>query len=159
MNFEEWQITVSDEIKNDMLWKMSVNKYALFIGEIGWFDVTKLQGDSRLYKVSNQLYGALGSISANISEGYSRGSNKERAHFYEYALGSARESRDWYYKSRHVLGSHVFQHRLELLTHIIRLLLTMVPQQRGKALHEEPSVYETKKEVLIEELFNTVPMP
>jgi len=35
----------------------------------------------------------------------------------------------------------------------------MVPQQRGKALHEEPSVYETKKEVLIEELFNTVPMP
>ncbi|HNB34592.1 MAG TPA: four helix bundle protein [Anaerolineales bacterium] len=159
MNFEEWQITVSDEIKNDMLWKMSVYKYALFIGEIGWFDVTKLQGDSRLYKVSNQLYGALGSISANISEGYSRGSNKERAHFYEYALGSARESRDWYYKSRHVLGSHVFQHRLELLTHIIRLLLTMVPQQRGKALHEEPSVYETKKEVLIEELFNTVPMP
>ena len=159
MNFEEWQITVSDEIKNDMLWKMSVYKYALFIGEIGWFDVTKLQGDSRLYKVSNQLYGALGSISANISEGYSRGSNKERAHFYEYALGSARESRDWYYKSRHVLGSHVFQHRLELLTHIIRLLLTMVPQQRGKALHEEPSVYETKKEVLIEALFNTVPMP
>ena len=159
MNFEEWQITVSDEIKNDMLWKMSVYKYALFIGEIGWFDVTKLQGDSRLYKVSNQLYGALGSISANISEGYSRGSNKERAHFYEYALGSARESRDWYYKSRHVLGSHVFQHRLELLTHIIRLLLTMVPQQRGKALHEEPSAYETKKEVLIEELFNTVPMP
>ncbi len=159
MNFEEWQVTVSDEIKNDMLWKMSVYKYALFIGEIGWFDVTKLQGDSRLYKVSNQLYGALGSISANISEGYSRGSNKERAHFYEYALGSARESRDWYYKSRHVLGSHVFQHRLELLTHIIRLLLTMVPQQRGKALHEEPSVYETKKEVLIEELFNTVPMP
>ena len=159
MNFEEWQITVSDEIKNDMLWKMSVNKYALFIGEIGWFDVTKLQGDSRLYKVSNQLYGALGSISANISEGYSRGSNKERAHFYEYALGSARESRDWYYKSRHVLGSHVFQHRLELLTHIIRLLLTMVPQQRGKSLHEEPSVYETKKEVLIEALFNTVPMP
>ena len=159
MNFEEWQITVSDEIKNDMLWKMSVYKYALFIGEVGWFDVTKLQGDSRLYKVSNQLYGALGSISANISEGYSRGSNKERAHFYEYALGSARESRDWYYKSRHVLGSHVFQHRLELLTHIIRLLLTMVPQQRGKALHEEPSVYETKKEVLIEKLFNTVPMP
>lgn len=159
MNFEEWQITVSDDIKNDMLWKMSVYKYALFIGEIGWFDVTKLQGDPRLYKVSNQLYGALGSISANISEGYSRGSNKERAHFYEYALGSARESRDWYYKSRHVLGAHVFQHRLELLTQIIRLLLTMIPQERGKSLHEESGVYETKMEVSTEKLLINVPMP
>ena len=159
MNFEEWQTTVSETIKNDALWKMSVYKYALFIGEIGWFDVTKIHGDPRLYKVSNQLYGALGSISANISEGYSRGSSKERAHFYEYALGSARESRDWYYKSRHVLGENVFEHRAELLTQVIRLLLTMVPQQRGKALHEEHGIYRTSDEVLIDSLLGNVPMP
>jgi len=137
---------------------MSVYKYALFIGELGWFDVTKIQDDHRLYKVSNQLYGSLGSISANIAEGYSRGSNKERAHFYEYALGSARESRDWYYKARHLLGEKVFEHRLNLLTHIIRLLLTMVPQQRGKTLHEESGEYKVNNEVLIEDLLNNVPM-
>lgn len=76
MNFEEWQTAVPTLLKDDALWKMSVYKYALFLGELGWYDVTKIQGDSRLYKVSNQLYGALGSVSANISEGYSRGSNK-----------------------------------------------------------------------------------
>jgi four helix bundle protein len=159
MNFEDWQATVAEAFKKDALWKMSVYPYSLFIGEIGWFDVTKLQGDSRLYKVTNQLYCSLGSISANISEGYSRGSNKERAHFYEYALGSARESRDWYYKSRHVLGEKVFEHRLGFLTQIIRLLLTMVPQQRGKSLHEEPAMYRTGEDILIDELLKEVPMP
>lgn len=158
MNFDEWQNTISDSIKNDALWKMSVYKYALFIGELGWYDVTKIQGDSRLYKVSNQLYGSLGSVSANIAEGYSRGSNKERAHFYEYALGSARESRDWYYKSRHVLGQNVFEHRLTFLTHVIKLLLTMVPQQRGKVLKEEAAEYKVNTEVLLEDILNNVPM-
>jgi len=158
MNYEEWEATVSDTFTNDALWKMSVYRFALFVGELGWYDVTKIQQDSRLYKVSNQLYGSLGSISANISEGYSRGSNKERAHFYEYALGSARESRDWYYKSRHVLGEKVFDHRVNLLTQVIRLLLTMIPQQRGKTLHEESGEYQINEKILIDELLNKVPM-
>ncbi|MFN8404533.1 MAG: four helix bundle protein [Anaerolineales bacterium] len=38
-------------------------------------------------------YEAVGSVGANISEGYSRSSGKDRARFYEYALGPARESR------------------------------------------------------------------
>lgn len=158
MNYEEWAATVPDAFKNDTLWKMSVYRFSLFVGDLGWYDVTKIQQDSRLYKVSNQLYGSLGSVSANISEGYSRGSNKERAHFYEYALGSARESRDWYYKSRHMLGGQVFEHRVDLLTQVIRLLLTMVPQQRGETLHEESGLYQVK-EVLIDDLLNYVPMP
>ncbi|HCR71820.1 MAG TPA: four helix bundle protein [Anaerolineae bacterium] len=158
MNFDEWQTTVPESIKNDALWKMSVYKYALFLGELGWYDVTKIQGDSRLYKVSNQLYGALGSISANISEGYSRGSNKEHARFYEYALGSARESRDWYYKSRHILGENVFDHRFTLLTHVIKLLLTMIPQQRGKTIKEESAEYKVNTENLLEDLLMKVPM-
>lgn len=159
MNYEEWEVIILDAIKNDPLWKMSVYRFALFVGELGWYDVTKIQQDSRLYKVSNQLYGSLGSVSANISEGYSRGSNKERAHFYEYALGSARESRDWYYKCRHVLGEKVFEHRVNLLTQIIRLLLTMVPQQRGKTLHEESGKYQINEHISIDELLNNVPMP
>lgn len=159
MNFEEWQAAIPDAFKKDALWKLSVYQYALFIGEIGWFDVTKLQGDSRLYKVTNQLYGSLGSISSNISEGYSRGSNKERAHFYEYALGSARESRDWYYKSRHILGDKVFQHRMEFLTQVMRLLLTMIPQQRGKTLHEESAVYFAGEEIFPANLLKEIPMP
>ena len=159
MNFQEWQEQVSDMIKNDALWKMSVYRYALFVGDLGWFDVTKLQQDRRTYGLSGQLYEALGSVSANIAEGYPRGSNKERAHFYEYSLGSARESRDWFYKGRHVLGTEVAEHRMSLLVHIIRLLLTMTSQQRGKSLHEGQADYLVNEVIETETLLMNVPMP
>jgi four helix bundle protein len=87
--------------------------------------------DRRTIGLSDQLYRAVGSISANVAEGYSRGTGKDRARFYEYVLGSAQESRDWYFKSRHIIGESVTEHRLQLLTEVIRLLLTMVSQQRS----------------------------
>jgi hypothetical protein len=83
------------------------------------------------------LYRSLGSISANLAEGYSRGTGKDRARFYEYALGSARESRDWYFKARHILGDTIAQHRMQLLSEIIRLVLTMIPQQRSYSMVQE----------------------
>ena len=86
--------------------------------------------DKRTLDLSDQLYRAAGSTSANIAEGYSRSTGKDRARFYEYALGSARESRDWYYKARHLLDEAVVTHRLSLLTQVIRLLSKMVPNQR-----------------------------
>jgi len=89
MNYQEWEQEVPETLKADSLWKMSVYRYALFLNDLGWFDVTKLMQDRRTIGLSEQLYEALGSISANIAEGYSRGTGKDRAHFYEYALGSA----------------------------------------------------------------------
>jgi four helix bundle protein len=103
---------------------------------VGWTDVTILMQDRRTVGLADQLYRALGSIGANVAEGYSRGTGRDRARFYEYALGSARETRDWYYKGRHVLSEEVTHHRLDLLTQAIQLLLTMVPQQRGGVLRE-----------------------
>jgi four helix bundle protein len=122
---------------------MEAYRLGLFVADVGWHDVTKLMGDKRTLDLSDQLYRALGSVSANLAEGYSRGTGKDRARFYEYALGSARESRDWYYKSRHILGETVTRHRLKLLTQIIRLLLTMIPQQRGRILREQRISYQT----------------
>jgi hypothetical protein len=78
-----------------------------------------------------------------VAEGYSRGTGKDRARFYEYGLGSARESRGWYYDGRHVLGEKVTEHRIRLSTQIIRLLLTMVPDQRGSLLREDSPPYRT----------------
>ncbi|MDM8519040.1 four helix bundle protein [Anaerolineales bacterium HSG6] len=132
MKYDDWIQTVPLDIRNDTLWKMDVYRRALYVGELGWHDVTKLSQDQRTRALSNQLYRSLGSISANISEGYSRGTGADRARFYEYALGSARESRDWYYKGRHILGQTVISHRLDLLTQTIRLLLTIIPKQRGQ---------------------------
>ena len=143
-NYEEWLETVPEAIAGDLLWKMKVYRLALFAGDLGWHDVLKLAQDRRTIGLSDQLYRALGSISANVAEGYSRRSGKDRARFYEYALGSARESRDWYYKGRHVLGQPVTTHRLDLLSQIIRLLLVMIPDQRGRMLREHPSLYDAE---------------
>ncbi len=140
-SYEEWVASVSAEITGDSLWKIDVYRLALFIGDICWRDVTRLIQDKRTLGLSDQLYRALGSISANIAEGYSRGTGKDRARFYEYALGSARESRDWYFKSRFVLGLDVATHRIRLITRIIQLLLVMVPDQRGHTLREAEPEY------------------
>ena len=143
MNYETWVKTVPAEITGDSLWKMEAYRLALFAADLGWHDVTKLAGDRRTLDLAGQLYRAVGSVEANISEGYSRGSGRDRARFYEYALGSARESRGWYYKGRYVLGDAVNKHRLRLLTQIVCLLLAMVPDQRayGSFLKEDSPVY------------------
>jgi four helix bundle protein len=142
MKFEEWVETVPEEITKDILWTMKAYRFALFAVDLGWQDVTKLMDDKRTIDLSNQLYRSLGSISANIAEGYSRGTGRDRARFYEYALGSARESRGWYYQGREILGEKVASHRLSLITEIIRLLLTMVPQQRGRVLYDDRIDYQ-----------------
>ena len=143
MNFEDWQKSVPVQITGDPLWKLEAYRLALFSTDVGWRDVTRLAGDKRTRDLSNQMYRSLGSIGANISEGYSRGTGRDRARFYEYGLGSARESRGWYYNGRFVLGEKVTEHRLTLHTQIVRLLLTMVPEQRGSLLREDSSPYHT----------------
>ena len=146
MNFETWLKSVPSEITDDSLWKMEAYRLALFAADLAWHDVTKLAGDRRTRDLAGQLYSAVGSVEANISEGYSRGSGRDRARFYEYALGSARESRGWYYKGRHVLGEAVTMHRMKLLTHVTRLLLAMVPDQRSwrSSLREDSTEYRTE---------------
>jgi len=156
MNFNAWVQTLLEEIKKDALWKVEAYRLSLFLSEICWHDVSELIKDYRTRSLADQLYRAVGSVSANIAEGYSKSTGRDRARFYEYALGSARESRDWYYKSHHILREEVVAHRINLATQIIRLLLTMVPQQRtSKGLRGEQSSY---KPDYLENLL-TAPMP
>jgi four helix bundle protein len=169
MNYDEWAAQVPEEIRGDSLWKVEAYRLALFVADIGWNDVTKLMQDKRTVGLADQLYRALGSIGANLAEGYSRGTGKDRAHFYEYSLGSARESRDWYYKGRLLLGAEITSHRLRLITQVIRLLLTMVPNQRGRVLREksaeyQTSLYDDQSEASIDQenlqdLLQNVPLP
>ena len=156
MNYEDWLQNVPKDITEDVLWTVKAYRYALFLSDLCWFDVTKLIQGKRTHDLSDQLYRAAGSISANIAEGYSRSTGKDRARFYEYALGSARESRDWYYKARHILGESVAQHRSGFSTEIIRLLITMVPQQRqGGTIREERADYDIDPNLLL----GNVPLP
>ncbi len=116
---------------------MQVYQQAILTGDLTWRDVSKLVQDKRTLGLADQLYRAVGSVSANIAEGYSRRSGKDQARFYEYALGSAREARGWYYQARHLLPEAVATHRIGLLTQIIRLLLTIIPAERGFKMAEE----------------------
>ena len=141
MTYDEWLAGVPPEISNDPLWKMEVFQLALFAGDLAWQDINKLTKDKRTASVADQLYRAVGSIGANIAEGYSRKSGKDQARFYEYALGSARETRVWYYQARHILPKPVLDHRMQLLTQITHLLLTIIPAQRGYKLSETPQTY------------------
>ena len=155
MDYREWEQSVPTDITADVLWKVEAYRLALFASDLSWSDATKLAQDRRTVALSDQLYRAVGSIGANLAEGYSRSSGKDRARFYEYALGSAREARDWYYKGRHVLTDIVVTHRIRLLTQIVRLLLTMIPDQRRVTLKEASAAYNT----IPSELLTDAPMP
>ena len=155
MTYNEWLASVPPELTDDPLWRMEVYRLAVFAGDLTWHDVSKLAKDKRTVGLSDQLYRAVGSISANIAEGYSRRSGKDQARFYEYALGSAREARGWYYQGRHVLSETIAAHRIELLTRIIRLLVTIIPAERGYKLREEQVSYDTG----LADLLNNPPMP
>ncbi len=145
MTYNEWEKMVPEVIRQDVLWTVTAYRLALFVSDIAWCDVQRLAKDTCTRSLADQLYRSVGSICANIEEGYSKISAKDRARFYEYSLGSARESRGWFYRGRHVLGEEVATHRMNLLPDIIRLLLKMIPDQRNNTVCEDAVEYGLEK--------------
>jgi len=159
MNYVEWLKTVPSEITNDPIWKLEVYRLALFADDIGWEDILKLSKERLMFSIADQLHRSLGSISANLTEGYSRSKGLDRARFIEISLGSARESRDWYYKSRQVLSPVVIKHRMSLITHIIGMLTPMIPHQRKHAIREEQADYNISLQSSEFSLDTEIPLP
>ena len=153
MEYENWVKKLPPEITEDTVWNLKVYRVALYLSELCWSD-SQLIADKRHFSLSDQLYKSTGSVSANITEGYSRNSNKEKARFYEIALGSARESKDWYFKSRYILGEIRSLDRMRLLTSIIRLLLTMINEKRNSF-----RISESKAEYKIDEFEENLTNP
>ncbi len=159
MNYAEWLGTVPSEIDNDLIWKLEVYRLALFVDDIGWEDILKLAQEKLMFSVADQLHRSLGSISANLTEGYSRSKGLDRARFFEISLGSARESRDWYYKSRHVLPDEVVKHRMELMTRIISMLVPMIAHQRKQSIREEQAEYHISSQPSETLIDSPIPFP
>lgn len=130
MTFDEWLAQVPSEITSDSLWKMEAYRLGLFAADLAWKDAAKLAKEPRTRSMADQLCRAAGNISSNIGEGYSLGTGKNRSRFYEYALGSSRECRDWYFKARHALGPNVAEHRIQFVTQLIKLLIRMTANER-----------------------------
>jgi len=81
MTYEEWEAQVSEMIQKDPVWNFQVYRKALFLYDLAWIDCEKLTKDVRGKKVAGQLIGSVGSISANIEEGYGRGFGADYAGF------------------------------------------------------------------------------
>ena len=130
MTYEEWEGSVPERLRADPLWSLRVYRTALYAGELGHADATRLARHGEYDHVAAQLARATSSISANIAEGYSRLGPRDRGRYYEFALGSAREARDWYFKARSALGVDVAEGRIDLHTTLVRILTVLARQNR-----------------------------
>jgi len=130
--YEEWLTQVPGSITEDSLWEFIVYRKALFLSDLAWQDCERLLANSLSKSIAWQLIDSAGSVAANIEEGYSRGFGKDYARFLRIALGSARETRGWYYCGRHPLDPEVVNHRMTLANEIIAGLVITSDQQRKR---------------------------
>jgi four helix bundle protein len=114
--------------RGDPLWTVRAFRLALYAVECRSLDLVGVARPPRPDD-GEQLTRAVGSIAANIAEGYSRASSAERARFYAYALGSVREAIVWYEVRRSQIGSTT-DDRQATLVEIRRLLLTTIRRMR-----------------------------
>lgn len=89
---------------------VSHNKYAQSFEELEvWkksqdlavevYKVTKSFPQDELYSITSQIRRAVGSVSANIAEGFGRNSSKDKVHFMTIAYGSLLETKNFLYLS------------------------------------------------------------
>jgi len=156
MNYHDWLAETPTEIVNDPLWNTELYRLALFIGELAWYDAVKLSLKPPTVAMASQLYQAAGNISAHVAQGHSQTSPTEQAQFYSYAIGDARETRDWYFKAKMVLGTAVMKHRIGLSAQVLRLIFRLIPMHKSKYLYEEAAGYSDGS---LGKLLLHVPMP
>ena len=128
-DFERWELTPPPELFGDTIWRLPAYRISRYLALQVREDASRI---SRLEPMTaEQLVRAVDSIGINISEGYGRLSGRERARFYEYALGSAREARDWYARVERCLPEGLALQRAYLLTRAIKILTVAIPRERA----------------------------
>jgi four helix bundle protein len=118
----------------DLLSRMRVYQIAIELMDAAREDAKVVVENPITALSAGQLYAAVISIAANIAEGYSRSSGRDRARFFEYALGSTRETEVWYRGIRWVLPEEAVAERQKALAEIRRMLLAIIPRERGRTI-------------------------
>jgi four helix bundle protein len=129
---ETWTANPGYAMAADPVWRLPAYRLALYALHVGWTDASALSRRSLTAPVGAQLYRALGSVAANLAEGFSRSSGRDRVRLYEYALGSARECVVWYRAALPLLEHVTVERRLVHLQRIVRLLLAVIPRERAR---------------------------
>ena len=104
---------VAYENANDPLFRMRAYRLAVDLLDVAWQDAKTLSAEPVTERIAGQLYAAVSSIAANLGEGYSRIT--------------------WYQAGRPVLGE-IVRSRLNILEELRRLLLAIIPRERGKGI-------------------------
>jgi hypothetical protein len=78
----------------DPLLRMRAYRVASELVEEVWNDAEKLRHHGATEKISGQLYAAVGSIAANLGEGYSHSSGRDRARI--SCMRSDRHAKAWF---------------------------------------------------------------
>jgi four helix bundle protein len=129
----EWAAAnVPDAMREDPIWRLAAYRYALYLADLVQQDIPKIRANPKTRSLADQLVKAVGSISANIAEGYSRTSAAERARFFEYGESSAREAREWLFKVRHALDRDSITVRIGLATRIMKILTIAIKRERAQ---------------------------
>ncbi len=132
MEYVNWEKTVHERIKQESIWQFWGYRKALFAYELVWQDCDILNLDARGKAVAQQLIRSAGSVSANLEEGHGRGYGKQRNWFFKVAIGSARESKGWYWRAEHLLAKDILDHRLALFDEVLALLVTELQRQQSR---------------------------
>ena len=105
----------------DRLNEIGFYKLSLELWDELWNDTEFLMQDFRGKEIARQMIRSVGSICANIEEGYGRGFGMEYPHFLRISRGSARESKGWYRRSNHLLSAENIKARVLKLDSIIAM--------------------------------------
>ena len=125
-------------LSGDALSTVSAYRLAVELAA-AWPDAKVLTRDEFTQAVAPQLLRSAGSIGANVAEGYGRASSRDRARYYEYALGSARETAHWYRVVRPQFKRNDLTARLKLLRRIKQLLVAMIRDERRACVADSHS--------------------
>ena len=131
--FAEWEAKISAVLKRDPIWRTPAYRYGVWLGDLAKADATPLYRVRESRNNADQLIRSSEGISSNLAEGYGCFTGPERARYYGYALTSTRETLDWYFKAREVLGTDIVEHRFEVLDRIVRILTVVIPRERRRS--------------------------
>jgi four helix bundle protein len=128
----EWEKRQREAITGDPLWRLLVYRQSMFLIELSRGDVRASAQTVAESPRSEQLLRAVGSIAANIAEGYGRPTTADRVRFFTYALGSVREAIAWYEALRPLSDSAFIDDRTDRLARVRRMLLGLLSRLRAK---------------------------
>jgi four helix bundle protein len=130
--YEEWSEQVHERVQREPSWEFLGYWKALFLYDLAWRDCERMTRDRRGQAIAEQLIRSAGSISANMEEGHGRGYGKQRDWFFTVSIGSARETKGWYWRAKKLLSGDVLEHRLALVDEVIALLVHELNSQRSR---------------------------